>query len=231
MNSSCHLMKKIFLVSLFVLFPLTFFGQRSADFGVLGGVTSYIGDINPGRLMYSPLPAFGIFYRYNLHQRQAIRTTLLFGGLRADDLDFNNSFQQTRAASFSGEVGEWSAQFEFNFFDYSTEGKRWNYTPYIAAGAGVAFTNSDGTAFVPVIPFSFGFKVNFFKNLGLEAEYGFRKTFYDNFDGLKDFIDPSDHGWLHNNDWYTFTGIALTWKMYNRLVGCPAYNDVDSRRK
>ena len=85
--------------------------------------------------------------------------------------------------------------------------------------------------YVPVIPFSVGFKINLYKNLGLEAEYGFRKTFYDNFDGLNDFTDPADYGWLHNNDWYSFTGICLTWKIYNRLAGCPAYDDVDRKRK
>jgi hypothetical protein len=105
----------------------------------LQGVSSYLGDINPNRLLYSPLPAGGIFYRYNLNPRQALRTNLFIGGLRANDLDFNNAFQQARAASFSGTVGEWAVQFEFNFFPYSTEGKRWNFTPYFAAGAGIAF--------------------------------------------------------------------------------------------
>ena len=76
-----------------------------------------------------------------------------------------------------------------------------------------------------------GFKINLYKNLGLEAEYGFRKTFYDNFDGLNDFTDPEDYAWLHNNDWYSFAGICLTWKMYNKLAGCPAYDDVDRKRK
>jgi hypothetical protein len=83
----------------------------------------------------------------------------------------------------------------------------------------------------PVIPFTFGFKVNVYKNIGLEAEYGFRKTFYDNFDGLKDLVAPSDFGWIHNNDWYTFTGITVTWKIYNKLAGCPAYGDVNSKKK
>ncbi|MBA4323394.1 MAG: hypothetical protein C0408_11315, partial [Odoribacter sp.] len=135
------------------------------------------------------------------------------------------------AASFSGGVSEWAAQFEFNFLPYSTQGKRWNYTPYFAAGAGIAFINTSVITYVPVIPFSIGFKLNFYKNLGLEAEYGFRKTFYDNFDGLKDLTAPSDYSWLHNNDWYSFAGIAFTWKMYNRLAGCPAYGDTDARRK
>jgi hypothetical protein len=239
-------MKKLtWLISLLVLtLPLS--GQRNADYGVLGGITSYIGDINPSKLFYSPRPAAGLFYRYNLHPRQAVRMNLLFGGLQANDLDFNNSFQQNREANFSGSAGELSAQFEFNFFNYSTQGKRWNYSPYIAVGFGVTMVNStsytaggfggpkDKTtsfAVIPVIPFSVGFKINIYKNFGLEAEYGFRKTFYDNFDGLTDFIDPADHGWLHNNDWYTFTGIGLTWKIYNKLAGCPAYDDVDSKRK
>jgi hypothetical protein len=224
-------MKKLQLVLFIFYLTLSLNGQRKADFGVFGGLSSYIGDINPNRLMYSPLPAAGVFYRYNLHPRHSLRTSIIIGGLRANDLDFNNSFQQTRAASFSGEVVEWTTQFEFNFFPYSTQGKRWNYTPYVAAGLGIAFINTKVFTYVPVIPFSVGFKINVYKNLGLEAEYGFRKTFYDNFDGLKDFIDPSDYSWLHNNDWYSFAGIALTWKLYNRLAGCPAYDDVDSRRK
>jgi hypothetical protein len=206
-------------------------GQRNSDYGIFAGVSSYLGDINPNRLMYSPLPAGGIFYRYNFHPRYSIRANLFFGGLRADDLDFKNSFQQTRAASFSGTVGEFALQFEFNFLPYTTEGKFWDFSPYFAAGAGIAFINSGVTAFEPVIPFSVGFKVNVYKNMGLEAEYGFRKTFYDNFDGLHDLVAPADFGVIHNNDWYTFTGIAFTWKIYSRLAGCPAYSDVDGKRK
>ena len=224
-------MKKIQWLFLFLFLSLSLSGQRKSDFGVFAGISSYLGDINPNRFLYSPLPAAGIFYRYNLHPRQALRTSLFFGGLRANDLDFNNSFQIARAASFSGTVGEWALQFEFNFLPYSTDGKRWDYTPYFAAGAGIAFINAESFTYEPVIPFSLGFKVNIYKNIGLEAEYGFRKTFYDNFDGLKDLVAPSDFAWIHNNDWYTFTGISVTWKIYNKLAGCPAYGDEDSKRK
>jgi len=224
-------MKRFHWFLLFLSLTLYASGQRSADYGVFAGVSSYIGDINPDKLLYAPLPAVGVIYRYNLHPRQALRTNIYYGGLRADDLDFNNDYQTTRAAWFSGSVLELALQFEFNFFPYTTEGKSWDYTPYLAAGAGVALVNTVAMAYVPVIPFSIGFKVNIHKNLGLEAEYGFRKTFYDNFDGLKDLVAPSDVAWLHNNDWYTFTGVTFTWKLYNRLAGCPAYNDVDSGRK
>jgi Domain of unknown function (DUF6089) len=224
-------MKRIHWLLLFLILSLSSSGQRSSDYGVFGGVSSYFGDINPNRLLYSPLPAGGIFYRYNLNPRQALRTNLFICGLQGNDLDFSSSFQRARAASFSGTVGEWAVQFEFNFFPYSTQGKQWDFTPYFAAGGGVAFVNTVAFTYVPVIPFSFGFKVNVYKNIGLEAEYGFRKTFYDNFDGVKDLVAPSDYSWLHHNDWYSFTGIAVTWKIYNKLAGCPAYGDAGSKRK
>lgn len=225
-------MKKIKLILFILTFTLILNGQRKADYGVFGGVSSYIGDINQGKMLYAPLPAAGVFYRYNLHPRQSLRLNLFVGGLQGSDSDFNSAFQKARNASFSGLAGELAAQFEFNFFPYATDGKRWNYTPYLAAGAGISFIDTKTITYIPVVPFSMGFKINVYKNLGIEAEYGFRKTFYDNFDGLND--DPvaqEDHGWLHNNDWYTFTGICVTWKIYNKLAGCPAYNDVDSKRR
>lgn len=224
-------MKRLPWILLSLSLTLTATGQRNADYGLLGGVSSYLGDINPSRLMYSPLPAAGLFYRYNLHPRHSLRASLLAGGLRGNDLDFNNTFQVTRGASFSGITGELAVQFEFNFLPFTTAGKLWDWSPYLAAGAGVAVINSTAFSVQPVIPFSAGIKFNIYKNMGLEAEYGFRKTFYDNFDGLKDMVDPADYGWLHNNDWYSFAGIAFTWKIYNKLAGCPAYEDVDGKRK
>ena len=82
-----------------------------------------------------------------------------------------------------------------------------------------------------MIPFSLGFKINVGKNLGVEAEYGFRKTFYDNFDGLNDAVDPADYSSVHNNDWYSFAGLVFTWKINSRLAGCPAYGDVEKNKK
>jgi len=227
-------MKKLRAIFFITLLSLSVAAQKSADYGIYGGVSSYLGDINTSRLFYSPLPAGGLFYRYNLHPRQSLRANVLIGGLQARDLDFNNPYQTARDSSFSGNFGEGAIQFEFNFLPYSTQGRRWNYTPYIAAGVGVAYfsTDSPGNSkpIQPVLLFSIGFKVNIAKNLGLEVEYGFRKTFYDNFDGLTENIEPQ-HTWLHNNDWYSFAGVAFTWKIFNKLVGCPAYDDVDAPRR
>jgi len=206
-------------------------GQRNADYGIFAGVSSYIGDINPGRVLYSPLPAGGIFYRYNLHPRHSLRGSFFIGGITGSDLDFSNDFQINRAGSFSGSTAELSAQFEFNFLPYTTQGRLWDFTPYFSSGAGIAVVNTVSISYQPVIPIIFGFKANVYKNIGLEAEYGIRKTFYDNFDGLNDPVAEADKAWIHNNDWYSFAGISLTWKIYNKLAGCPAYSDVDGKKR
>ncbi|MDR2887758.1 MAG: DUF6089 family protein [Bacteroidales bacterium] len=212
--------------------PLAVFAQRKADYGIFGGVSSYLGDINPEKAFYSPSPAAGFFYRYNLHPRHSLRAAVFAGGLNAEDRDFDNAFQQNRDASFSGSAAEMTVQFEFNFFPYATEGKRWNSTPYFAGGVGMVLVDAEEAALCPAIPISLGFKINVGKNIGLEAEYGVRKTFYDNFDGLNYLTVPEDyHVWTHNNDWYTFMGICITWKIFNKLAGCPAYYDVDAKRK
>jgi hypothetical protein len=67
--------------------------------------------------------------------------------------------------------------------------------------------------------------------MGLEAEYGFRKSFMITLTGFNDMVSPSDYGLIHNNDWYSFMGLAFTWKIFNRMTACPTYNDVDGKRK
>ncbi len=95
----------------------------------------------------------------------------------------------------------------------------------------MCFSNAADLKYTAVIPISVGFKVNIYKNTGLEFEYGFRKTFYDNFDGLIDNINPDHHAWTHNNDWYMFAGVTVTWKMFHNLLSCPAYDDYERKRK
>jgi len=224
-------MKRVPWIFFFIGLFISAEAQRNSDYGIFAGASSYFGDINPDRLFYSPLPAGGILYRYNFHPRQALRANIFYGGLRGSDSDFDNNFRQMRGSSFSGSAGELAVQFEFNFLPYSTQGKIWDFSPYFAAGAGIVFINTVTTSVEPIIPFSVGFKVNVLKNMGLEAEYGFRKTFYDNFDGLNDMVAQDHQGFIHNNDWYSFTGIVLTWKIYNKLAGCPAYADIDEKSK
>lgn len=224
-------MKRYCWAFLFLIFTIPLSAQRDSDYGVFGGVSYYMGDINPERLFYAVSPSMGVMYRYNFHPRHSIRTNLYYGRIRGNDLDFNNSFQQARGASFEATVVEWGFQFEFNFLPYTTTGKWWDYSPYFAIGGGLCFSSVPSLTYTPVIPFSVGFKVNIYKNTGLELEYGFRKTFYDNFDGLIDNISPDHHSWAHNNDWYMFAGVTFTWKMFHNMLSCPAYDEWHDKKR
>jgi hypothetical protein len=227
-----HGMRKTIVLILFIVAALPVMAQRRADYGLSLGVTNYLGEKNPDNFFNGPGPAVQFFYRYNLNPRQALRANLLGGSLR--DLNVADEF-------INAAVGELGVTYEYNFFPYSTMRSRHvDYTPYIAAGAAfsMVYNQTAPQSFVPFlsIPFSAGFKINVANNLGLELEYGFRKTFNDKFDGLEDQTDPNTgerYSRIHNSDWYSFFGVSVTWKWYNKLAGCPAFAEMgkDKKRK
>jgi len=213
-----RIMKRVLIPIILIIASLPALPQRSADYGVSAGVVTYLGEENPLNIFYQPGPAAQFFYRYNFNPRQAVRANLLGGYVMP-------------LGSFLGELG---ATYEFNFFPYSTfRSRRVDYTPYIAGGAALSVMNNAGPFMS--IPFSAGFKVNVANHIGVEIEYGFRKTFTDKLDGQYEITDtggsPVDHSGIHNNDWYSFLGVAITWKMYNKLAGCPTFAEMDKVKK
>lgn len=209
-------MRKAFTILILTAASLAAFSQRSADYGFSLGIVNYLGEINPQNTFFKPGPAAQIFYRYNFNPRQAVRANLMGGYM-------------TPLGSPLGELG---GTYEFNFFPYSTlRSRRVDYTPYIAGGAALSIMSTAG-AFLSV-PFSAGFKVNVANNIGLEIEYGFRKTFTDKLEDQSKITDPDppvDQTWTHNNDWYSFLGVSVTWKMYNKLAGCPAFAEIEKEK-
>ena len=213
-------MKRPITIAILIILALPALPQRSADYGVSAGVITYLGEQNPLNAFFKPGPAMQLFYRYNFNPRQAVRANLLGGYM-------------TPLGSFAGELG---ATYEYNFFPYSTfRSRHIDYSPYIAGGAALSMAGKSGP-FLSV-PFSAGFKVNVANQVGVEIEYGFRKTFTDKLDGQFEITDsggePVDRTWTHNNDWYSFLGVSVTWKIYNRLAGCPAFAEMgkDKNRK
>ncbi len=213
-------MKRPITIAILIILALPALPQRSADYGVSAGVITYLGEQNPLNAFFKPGPAMQLFYRYNFNPRQAVRANLLGGYM-------------TPLGSFAGELG---ATYEYNFFPYSTfRSRHIDYSPYIAGGAALSMAGKSGP-FLSV-PFSAGFKVNVANQVGVEIEYGFRKTFTDKLDGQFEITDsggePVDKTWTHNNDWYSFLGVSVTWKIYNRLAGCPAFAEMgkDKNRK
>jgi hypothetical protein len=211
----------------FLILPSLVSAQRNADFGVFVGTAYYMGDINPSRHLYRPAISYGALYRININTRYAIRANAYIADLSGSDSDFPERINPDRPfnpAHFQTSILDLGLQLEFNFLPFTPNMVKWDYTPYIAAGvAGSMIVGSDVNAMNALsFPFGAGVKVNLTSRLTVGAEWSFRKTFNDRIDGIE---NPSGvNSLLHNNDWYSFLGVFITFKFFNFATDCPAYN-------
>jgi len=190
---------------------------QRGEFGVIGGGSYYVGDINPGMPFSMTSPAYGILYRYNLNQRLTLRGTFWHGNLKSNDLTAGNTPE--RLWSFDASVNEISTQLELNFLPYITGGLNSVFSPYLFGGAALLFgsgvSNAGGyNILIPAMPFGMGIKLSLTKRLCFGGEWGYRKTLTDNIDNLpgRD-IDDRQLSDMSNNDWYSFAGVTLTYSL------------------
>ena len=223
-------MKRYLLLMLAFLWGLSIFSQSRTELGLQFGTSYYHGDINASRLFYSPSLAYGLIIKYNLsdHLASTIKTT--YGNLKGDDSDFSNIENQQRNASFSTSFFDVSVLFEFNFLPYNSSGyikkNKNRFAPYMFAGIGANYLFSSGGFKNPVtIPFGLGIKYNIFERLTLGVEWSYSKTFNDKVDGVINIQDDINSPVMHNDDWYSFCGVFLTYKIFRDKIDCPTYSD------
>jgi hypothetical protein len=178
------------------------------ELGVFGGGSYYMGDLNPKRPFELTQPAFGFVYRYNFHNRIALKASLTRGKVIGDDLI--TKYREERAINFESNINELAAVMEFNFFEYFTGSSRSFITPYIFGGLGVFTYNpkatyngetfnlakintegvdyslfeSGGTAMAVSFPFGVGLKYSVNNVIGITLEWGMRKTTTDYLDDV-----------------------------------------------
>lgn len=121
----------------------TAFSQEN-EFGFWAGTAVYLGDLNPTVSFKNARWATGMFYRYNLNNRMAVRAELNYGFLDAADRRIKGyPYLKARNLEFKSQIVELSATYEINFFKYSLvksrETKQW--TPYIFMGASLFYYN------------------------------------------------------------------------------------------
>lgn len=205
------IMRKSFVFILFsVLMASSSYGQKSGDIGVLGGVTYYLGDLNPAMPFMMSKPAFGILYRQNFNTRVSLRVSGIRGKIAGDDAVSKENLD--RNLNFESDITEAGLQLEINFFEYFIGSRMHSITPYIFGGASVFFfkpfgnvagsrvelqplaTEGQGTAAYPdrdsynlysfSMPFGLGVKYSVNKLIGVGAEWGMRKTSTDYLDDV-----------------------------------------------
>jgi len=217
-------MRKLFIVVL--LFPgIGVVAQQNANFGIIGGISYYMGDINPSRHFYNPAPAFGVIYRLNINPRFAVRGNAYYTTLSGSDEDFEDVLlhpdRPYQPVTFSTSLLDLNLQTEFNFLPFTPNIGSFNYTPYVSAGLGFTMTMSEGANHHLTFPFGIGAKLNISKKISTGIEWSFRKAFSDLIDGQE---NPTGvQSLIHNNDWYSYLGVFITYKFLNFAADCPAY--------
>ncbi len=196
---------------LFLFAPLR---AQVNEVGLTGGVTYYIGDLNPTRHYPEDMkPAGGLVSRHTHNDRYALRFQGLYGVLEAFDSKSDDPLQQMRNLHFRSRLFEGAVLFEVNFFKYRGRGKlakRW--TPFMFAGLCYfraspqtllndtwydlqpLGTEGQGTSARPgsepysidqiAIPFGAGLKFNLSEKLDLQIEWGLRRTYTDHIDDV-----------------------------------------------
>jgi hypothetical protein len=211
-------MKKIVIIFL----VLILFKEADAQFarsevGVFGGVSYYVGDLNPSKHFLGSKPAFGIIYRYNISPRWALKVNGFYGTLQGSDMASKENID--RNLSFKSAITDISAQIELNFLRYVTGHDRYFISPYIFTGISLfnfnpkaqyegswyalqpLGTEGQGTTIPGVgkryslttvgIPFGLGLKYSPAKFMCIGFEWGLRKTFTDYIDDVSTmYVDP-----------------------------------------
>lgn len=176
------------------------------------GLSNYKGDLSNGKINHGEYNAtLGLFTRYNISPKLAVRGTLLRGEISGSDLNARTEEGRARNLNFRSEILEVGITGEFNLMNYHIPNKEIS-TPYIFAGiSGYHFNpqaeyrgqwidlqplgtegqllDSDmyGTPykrFQIAIPFGLGFKFNINPRANIGVEFGFRKIFTDYLDDV-----------------------------------------------
>ena len=234
---------KTLVIGISLLFSFALVHQSKAqdrlELGGFVGTSYYFGDLSKGYPFSDPHLAIGGIGRYVFTDRIALKAMALFGNIsgsyHAQDLKYLESSDQDYA--FDRNIGDVSAQVEFNFRSYDHKFiSTTNFTPYVSVGLATTIynridtdsENSEGKpSFILSLPFGIGAKYKINKYIRVGAEWTFRKTFVDDLDYIGGgSIDPSDpYGFgestfTHNNDWISFAGVYVTISMLKRKTRC-----------
>ncbi|MFH2141418.1 MAG: DUF6089 family protein [Bacteroidota bacterium] len=223
----------IIIILLFI--PLLIKAQVSTDFGLWGGGSYYLGELNTSTHFKSIKPAGGAFVRYNYNKRYALTGSINLGALSGNDLSSRYLYQNFRAHTFYTPFVDFATKFEFNFLPYEIGNDKHPYTLYVTNGIAFAIISYASRPYQIAVPTGLGFKFNISKHMGGGIEYTFRKTFTDYIDrmgGSRYYIENSpsyfplkQKAYLHDNDWYSMIGFFISYNIPKSGVKCHTYDN------
>lgn len=209
---------KLVSTLLFTLLLYVSWAQEKNDIGISLGSSNYIGDLNPALSYSNAQPTFGLLIRHNASNYYSLRVAVSMAGLSTTPSN-TNSYLPGSQTAFAKMLYEGELIAEIGFLPFNTKIKTsMNFSPYVIAGIGAA--SIDGVIF-PHIPLGIGAKYSFRNRLSLAIELRLHKTGNDLLDN---YVNVStSRSTVHNNDWFTFAGIMLSYRIYNKKGLCPVY--------
>jgi long-subunit fatty acid transport protein len=214
------MVKKFLFIAL--LFTTSICSAQIHEVGVFVGGSNYIGDIGPTNYILPNNFAGGIIYKYNLNPRIALRGTFTYAQITSDDADSDNDARKLRDLNFTNDIKEFAVGVEFSYFEYGSESKSLQHTPYLllefaAFNYKTAITETSPNQYNYAnktsysIPFGIGYKTKIGESFALGLEIGARYTFEDDLDFNNTEIPSLLFGNPNSNDWYVFSGINLVY--------------------
>jgi len=230
--------QSIACLTVWFLWSLTVEGQifrPSSEAGIFAGASYYLGEINPRRQFYNPGLSVGALFKHNFTEHHVLRFNMFYGQLKGNDLDFKNDYQQKeRMWNFQTSLLDCHIGWEFNFMPYIINRKTSAQTPYLFAAMGYSMILSSTTGMAThhaTIPFGVGYKYRFNDRVAIGCEWGMRKALSDKVDGLLNPGPDGSYSMSHNNDWYSFAGIYLTFKVFEKEFVCPGMKEIKEYNK
>lgn len=132
-------MKKVLILTT-ILFTFISSNSQSIEFGMMGGVSNYMGDLSDLKIRINQShPATGISVRYNPDRYISLRGSFLFGTISGHDSMSSNPAHRLRNLSFQSNIYDFTTQIEWNLkgFCFGDYNKTYGFSPYLSAGLNV----------------------------------------------------------------------------------------------
>ncbi|MEN9487821.1 MAG: hypothetical protein RL494_86 [Bacteroidota bacterium] len=223
--------KTTYILTLFFLFQMA--TAQIHEVGVFGGGSNFIGDVGSTQYIAPNKPAFGILYKWNKNPRYSWRFSVIQSQLKATDYASDVDSRKERGLTFKNTITEFSAGFEFNWFDFNLHKSGFISTPYLYSGLSYFLSDdlyvinkkyaSSGNSGGIAIPIVGGLKMRIATGVVLGIEAGARYTFSDDIDGSlpkNGNLQTYKFGNTNSKDWYTFTGLTLTYTFGKKPCYC-----------
>ena len=194
--------------------------DQHMELGLTVGMMNYTGDLNYGLNVNFRGPAVGVFYRNNYPNNiTVLKIGVAVGQISGNESDLGTPLPEFQQREFSAIVSEISATMEYNFFDFRSTKKETHYyfCPYIFGGVALSsvFGDNASPTFLS-LPFGAGFKWEASPSLNFGFEFGARKSFTDEIDGI---TNDDDVNSSIGNDWYYLTGVSISYTKH--VQKCP----------